>query len=256
MRNELFSPGQGGYSREAESEAEVRDMSSFDRVYRGILRTLYEGRLVPGQRLIAPALAQEFQASRNTVREVLNRLAATGVITMVRNQSPVVRVLSRTEMEELLEVVNALLSLAAKSAARSIEEGDNRRKLNKSYSAILESETSADLAGFVHARERYYRMILQVSGNRELIRLFPTMHVHLMRLQLRSIPLVAESAQFSDYAALNETILAGDVGGAVQAAEQHVRHMIEAVRRLPERMFAPERMPAAPPPPEAVEYFS
>jgi DNA-binding GntR family transcriptional regulator len=106
-------------------------MNSFDKVHRGIMKAIYESRLSPGQRLVAPALAQEFQASRNTVREVLGQLAAAGVITMVRNQSPCVRILSRNEMNELLDVVSALLSLAAESAARNLGMPEARQELSE-----------------------------------------------------------------------------------------------------------------------------
>jgi len=221
-------------------------MGSFDRVYRGIFRKLYEGELLPGQRLVAPALAQEFNASRNTVREVLTRLSAVGVIAPVRNQSPTVRALSRSEMEELLDVVGVLLGLAARSAARRIGIGDNGKVLQSAYDGLVESEVDASLAAFVHARERYYRAVLAIGGNRELIRLFPTMHVHLMRMQLRSIPLVAQSARFSDYAAINAAILAGDPVGAATAAERHVEGMTEAVKGLPDSLFAREAPRAAP----------
>lgn len=215
-------------------------MSSFDRVYRGILKMLYEGRLLPGQRLIAPSLANEFQASRNTVREVLNRLCATGVLSVVRNQSPTVRRLSRREMEDLLDVVSALLSLAARSAAKKITDDARRRNLEEAYRDICSSETGADLVQFVHARERYYRALLRVSGNYELIRLFPSVHVHIMRLQLRSIPLVAQSAQYADYEAIHRETLNREPNAAAKAAEAHVAHMMDAIRNLPDNMFAPE----------------
>ncbi|WP_293824722.1 FCD domain-containing protein [uncultured Brevundimonas sp.] len=215
-------------------------MNSFDKVYRGILRRLYEGQVLPGQRLIAPVLAQEFDASRNTVREVLTRLSAIGVLTMVRNQSPTVRLLSRSEMQDLLEVVRSLLALAADFGARSVPLPGRREGLQAAYDALSSSEIDGDLSRFVHARERYYRTLLQVGGNRELIRLFPTMHVHLMRLQLRSIPLVAQSAQLSDYVAINEAVLAGDRAGAAEAARRHVQNMMDAVSLLPDAMFAPE----------------
>jgi DNA-binding FadR family transcriptional regulator len=86
-----------------------------------------------------------------------------------------------------------------------------------------------------------------LSGNRELIRLFPSMHVHLMRLQLRSIPLVAQSAQFSDYAALNDAILRGQEAEAVAAAECHVQHMKDGIANLPDTMFASEKRAAGTP---------
>jgi|JI10StandDraft_1071094.scaffolds.fasta_scaffold401275_1 DNA-binding GntR family transcriptional regulator len=212
-------------------------MRSFDKVYRGILKALYEGRFLPGQRLVAPDLMREFEASRNTIREVLNRLSAVGVLSMIPNQSATVRLMSRGEIVELLEVVSALLCLATNSATRNISRDTNQMELSKAYREIEQSREDVDLGNFVEARENYYRTILKIGGNRELIRLFPTMHVHLMRLQLRSVPYVAEGALFDDFQDLNAAILADDPARATRAAQAHVQNMIDAVNALPDTMF-------------------
>jgi DNA-binding GntR family transcriptional regulator len=215
-------------------------LSSFDKVYRGIFKKLYEGKLLPGQRLVTPALVREFGASRNTVREVLNRLCAIGITSAIRNQSPTIRSFSRSEMNGLLDVVSVLLGLAARSAASAPQSAARLLEFQRAYDDVSAIKIENDLTKFVEARERYYRALLKVSENWELIRIFPTIHVHLMRLQLRNVPLVAQSAQSEDYAAITAAVLASDPRAAAAAAHKHVGNMIAAVNDLPDAMFAPE----------------
>lgn len=216
----------------------LNSLTPFDKVYRGIFKAIYEGRLLPGHRLSAPRMMQEFSVGRGTVREALNRLLAAGVITMARNHSATVRLFSREEMLDLLDIVGALLRLAAQRAARRLDEVDTRLQIEEIYDEIQSAIGSGDLDRFTLAREAYYRAILATAGNQELIRLFPAIHVHLMRLQLRDDPPVAQSAQLADYQALTKLLLSGDAIGAGEAAAMHVWHMTDAIRNLPDYFFS------------------
>lgn len=214
--------------------------SPFDRVYRGLLRGIYEGRYVPGQRLVAPDLMLQFDVGRGTIREVLNRMAASGIVSIVPNRGAMVRALSRQEALEILDVVQALLGLAARRAAENgnlVGTGD----LQERYEELREHEGSDDFAGFVDAREAYYRLVVELSGNRELQRLFPTVQVHMLRAQLRRYNRAADSMQFSDYAAITAAIFAGDGKAAQAAATHHVENTIANVRALPDRAFLTSR---------------
>src|SRR5690606_34452751 len=57
-------------------------ISSPDGVFNEILNGLYDGRYVPGQKLIESDLTDRFKVSRGSVREALKRLAAEGVVQL------------------------------------------------------------------------------------------------------------------------------------------------------------------------------
>jgi DNA-binding GntR family transcriptional regulator len=78
---------------------------------------------------------------------------------------------------------------------------------------------------------------MQLSGNYELTRLFPTMQVHIMRTQLRRFDYAADALQFGDYRAITRAILAGNVDRADEISRAHVRHTTDRVKRLPDRAF-------------------
>lgn len=212
--------------------------SPFERVYRGILRALYEEVFVPGQRLAAPDLMRQFDVGRGTIREVLHRLASSGVVSIIPNRGAQVRLLSRTEVSGLLDLVELLLGLAARGAASSIRDGTGRETFEALHAKLHQPGLLQDLNAFIRARENYYRCILQLSGNAELQRLFPAAQVNIMRVQLRRFQNAADAMALGDYAALTKAILSGDPARAEQAARQHVEYTRTRVSRVPDHAFA------------------
>lgn len=212
--------------------------SPFEQTYRGLMRGLYEGSFIPGQRLIAPDLMQRFGVGRGTIREVLHRLASSGVVTIVPNRGAQVRQLTREDVSDVLDVVEVLLGLAARGAATASDE-DIGRQLSKLHAQLAPEGPSADFSEFVSARERYYRFIVRASGNYELRRLFPDAQVHIMRVQLRNYGRAADSTHVEDYIELTEAILSGDPVRAEAAGRRHVAYTRQRVAQLPDRAFAP-----------------
>jgi DNA-binding GntR family transcriptional regulator len=218
---------------------ERTERTPFDRVYRGILRALYEGRYAPGQRLVAPDLMRAFDVGRGTVREVLQRLASTGVVRITPHKGAEVRRLSRREVSDVLDLVEVLVGLAARGAAKAaISDPQVRKELKARYEALLQPD--ADFGGFLSARENYYRYLVSSSQNRELQRVFPNVQVQIMRVQLRTFNRAADSADPSDYADLTAAVLSGDPERAEQAGRVHVQKTMGRVHDLPDRAFEPE----------------
>ncbi|HKX78976.1 MAG TPA: GntR family transcriptional regulator [Novosphingobium sp.] len=231
--------GSAGGAAEEVANSDAR--SPFDRTYRGILRALYEEAIVPGQRLAAPDLMRQFDVGRGTIREVLHRLASSGVVSMVPNRGAQVRFMSRTEIDGLLDIVELLLGLAARGAANAIRAGRGADILQGRHDRLHQTASLGEFRNFIQAREDYYRCIVQLSGNAELQRLFPAAQVHIMRLQLRRFQNAADATAFSDYAKLTQAILSGDAARAEQAAREHVGYTRARVSQLPGHAFAKER---------------
>ena len=222
-----------------EDSAESSSQSPFEKTYRGLMRALYEGQFIPGQRLIAPDLMRYFGVGRGTIREVLNRLASSGVVTIIPNRGAQVRELSRREVGDVLEIVEVLLGLAARGAAAAIKTRGAGVRLRELHDALRPDAASGEaFPQFLRAREDYYRYIVQLSGNQELQRLFPGAQVHIMRVQLRNFGRAADAAHVDDFTELTEAILSGDAEGAEAAGRRHVGYTKQRVAQLPDRAFA------------------
>jgi len=193
-------------------------------IFREIVQGLYKGSYVPGQRLVEADLTAKWNVSRGTVREALNRLSAEGIVTLSRHRGAAIRVLDAAEMRDILDVLELMIGMAARLAARRIDENDNRDRFKEAFDTLMGFRGQAASFDLIRARNRFYRTLAAIGRNRELQDILGRMHVHLVRVQLQALQenLVAE--RFDDYSRVGQAVLAGDARRAELRARQHVRN--------------------------------
>jgi DNA-binding GntR family transcriptional regulator len=86
-----------------------------------------DGTYPPGTRLVERDLAAEFAVSRAPVREAVRMLNSEGFVEMLATRGVIVRQLSRTDVEELFDVREALETMAFRKAAERATRGDVKR---------------------------------------------------------------------------------------------------------------------------------
>lgn len=197
------------------------------RVYRGILADLEQGRMVPGQRLVETDLAEHYAVGRNAVREAMQRLAARGVVDLSRHRSPAIRRLDRDESLEVLEVARALTVLVLETAARRFEPGRHGPRLAAARSLLEQAGAEDEPGQFSRARRGFYRAMLDIGGNRELQRLFPAVGMHIIYAQYQTPAL--RGIRLADYAAMIAAVEARRPEAAAGAAAAHVDHVAAIV---------------------------
>lgn len=89
---------------------------------------IVRGRLRPNQRIDERELANRFGVSRTPVREVLNRMATSGIVESRPNQGMFVAAITLPQFLQMYEVLSELESLCARLAARRMT-AEERRKL-------------------------------------------------------------------------------------------------------------------------------
>jgi DNA-binding GntR family transcriptional regulator len=216
--------------------------SSSDKVFRGIVRGLYDGRYVPGQRLVEADLTRDFKVSRGSVREALNRLRAEGIVTLNLHRGAHIRSLTREEAFEIMDLLEVLIGLAARLAAQRIGVRGHRALLQQSIAALADHERRAQFFEFVRARNAFYRALLEIAGSSELKRLLTSVQVNLIRIQSRAFETesVREKTHLEDYRAIAAAVLAGDARRAEAVARRHVRNVRELLSRLPRQTYPAE----------------
>ena len=207
-------------------------------VYRGIVEGLYRGRYVPGQRLVEADLTRDFEVGRGSVREALSRLAAEGLVTMNLHRSAVIRQLSRSEVRDLVALLEVLNGFAARRAAERVEEAANRKQIDDSFAVMMNEDVQRDFLRFARDRNMFYRTMVAVGANHELARLMPRTNVDLLRVQFRAYQTVDESVRIEDYRAIYDAILEGAPRKAETAAKNHIRRFGDSIDRLPDAAFA------------------
>lgn len=223
-------------------QAGQRQESSSDKVFRGIVRGLYDGRYVPGQRLVEADLTRDFKVSRSSVREALNRLRAEGIVTLNLHRGAHIRSLTREEAFEIMDLLEVLVGLSARLAARRIDLPGHRALLQNCLAALSDHMRRAQFFEFVRARNDFYRTLLQIAGSRELKRLLTSVHVNLIRIQSRAseVQYGREKMRMEDYRAIATAVLAGDDRRAETAARRHVNNVRKLLSSLPQQIYPAE----------------
>lgn len=210
-------------------------LSSSDQIVRDIIEGLYEGRFVAGQRLIEPDLMERYSVSRGTVREAITRLAAEGVATQTAYRGAHIRLLTRSQARDNLQLLDITIGLAAGLAAANMDRLGYRQQFTAAYDHLMTFIDAPDSFEFVRARNRFYREMTVAGGNRELERLIPGFHIHLIRPHLK----LPQAVRFADYRGIAEAILAGNIKAAEAAARKHIKRSLLALQSVPESTFAP-----------------
>lgn len=202
-----------------------------EKVWRAIAAGLYEGRFVPGQRLVEADLAEQFKVSRGSVREALSRLTSDGIVTIGRFKGAEIRQLSIAETLDVLVVVEMAVGLAARIAAERLVQSEHAKALEDILTRLESLQDRLDTLDGVRARNSFYRIITAIGGNAELARLLPNLRVHLVRLSyLPQVAGLSGRERGGDYRRIVKAILNRDPKQAEKAARRHVARLIDAIR--------------------------
>lgn len=223
-------------SKPLDSKAAEQRRSSSDWIVGDILRGLYEGRYVAGQRLIEPDLVARYDVSRSTVREAIKRLAEQGVVKARHNRGARIRQLTKEEARNILLITEVIVGLAARLAAAHIDGESNRAMMEDVLESIIAASRQDNKFNFMRARNHFHRTMARISRNPELERMLGNLQVHLVRNRLVMKPEDREAS----YRAIVAAVLAGDQERAEAAARGHVRRMIS----LLDEVYEPPLMSA------------
>lgn len=232
-----FPPVVQGEVPKVSTNTQPNAASACDLVFFGIVNGLEAQTIVPAQRLVEADLAMQFGVGRNSVREALQRLAAEGIVDLHRHKGAVVRSLSLQDTLGVLDVAERMTGLLARAAACNAVNAPQRGALAASLNELAAAEEAQDASAFATARRRFYRTLLDMGGNRELWRLFPTIQMPIVHAQ-HPLPTLLR-LRLTDYRKIGIAVLAGQEAAADDAGTDHVRHVREEILRRTQLPGAP-----------------
>jgi DNA-binding GntR family transcriptional regulator len=144
-----------------------------------LLQAIFSGKYPPGSPLRETGVARELGVSQATVREALQRLEHSGLITRTVNVGSTVTRLSPADVQERMELRSLLEVRAAKAAAERIgpeEMAEMERRLAV-FSGFMNSDAYFESA---QADLDFHRYIWKCSGNQTLYRLLDQLTVPLL----------------------------------------------------------------------------
>lgn len=212
-------------------------MSSSDLIVQDIVRGLYEGRYVPGQKLIEGDLTDRFGVGRGSVREALKRLAAERIVTESLHKGARIHAPTREELRDLLEVVEVMVALAARRAAERLRASSDIKALRNSVKAMMELRQNPNPFQSREMHIQFYQQLAQISENQELIRLIPATQAHLIQLRFKPTFQLATETHAEDFIRVIEAVLAKDGAKAEREMRRHVRTVIKWIDSQPDEIF-------------------
>lgn len=188
-----------------------------------ISEAIATGTYQPGERLIERDLCARYDVSRTVIREALRHLEAQGLIEIVPNRGPVVARVSAEEAAWLFEVRAALEALAGQCFTERATAAD-KDALTAAIEQVRRQMDVSDMATLLAAKDHFYDVLLDGSGNPIIASMLRTLHARI-RL-LRGLSLGAPGRlddTLIELDAIRAAIMDGDGEGAARACRLHVQ---------------------------------
>ncbi|MWJ27016.1 FCD domain-containing protein [Halomonas sp. ZH2S] len=183
---------------------------------------IINGRRLPGERLDPDALCREFEVSRTPVREAVQQLVASGLVTVSPKKGTFVARVGLDELVEMFEVMAELEGMCGRLAARRITE-EELAELERAHARCEAAALAGDTDEYYYENEGFHQAIYAASHNRYLADEASQLKQRLKpyrRLQLQVRHRMGTS--LAEHRKILAAIEDGDTGAAERLMRNHV----------------------------------
>lgn len=154
----------------------ISHFSLSTKVYQSVRSALANGELVPGQKLSARLLIDRLGVSQTPVREAMLQLVAERALTMNRNKSVTVPMLTAETFIELRDMRVALESLACRCAVEHVMDAeiDAAEKL---HHQMIVAKRAGDFRATMRLNREVHLGIYSLSHRPELVAMIESLWV-------------------------------------------------------------------------------
>lgn len=194
------------------------------------VRTLIlEGQLAPQTRIHEGDLGRALGVSRTPLREALKVLASEGLIELVPGRGAIVKKLTATDVAEMLDVLTALETLAARLACRNAT-GAEIAALRHVHDEMMRCYEAGNRLDYYWRNQSIHAGLAQLSANALLATLHATLQARLRRI--RFIGNEEPEQWRAAVAEHDEMIVALEARDADRLAGVVTRHLQETWKRV------------------------
>jgi phosphonate utilization transcriptional regulator len=151
-------------------------------------RLILSGELHAGERLNEVTIAGRLNVSRGPVREALRTLEEAGLVRFEKNRGATVRVISPEEAANIYEIRASLEELACRRLAGRITEAQ-LAQLRPLVDAMQPAAEAGDAAAFNALNMRFHELLVEFSGNGELVVVYRRLVSNLSLFRRRTLAL-------------------------------------------------------------------
>ena len=203
-----------------------------DVVFNTLREAILKGDLKPGERLMELQLASKLGVSRTPIREAIRMLEQEGLAVTTPRKGAEVAKMTLKDMEDVLEIRDALDELAVRIACQKIT--DEQLKQLEDVKELFEKNTQTNnVKNIAEADVSFHDVIYEATGNPKLVTLLNNLREQVYRYRVEYIK---DPKNYPTLIAEHEAILDSlknrDVKNAVEAMHVHVANQAEAVKMV------------------------
>jgi len=194
------------------------------------------GRFVPGQRLIESDIIRETHASRNKVRDALQRLATEGLVTIEAFRGASVKSMSWDEVRQIYQARMALEGFAARQFAAS-DKDELKAKLRQTQQELDKWVERGDHERFARLNTEWHDLIIEGAGNEYFRQFVARLTIPVYRLLFTSFYSKQRIVHANvDHKKITRAIVAGKPDEAETLMRNHIDSALQALSAVDARL--------------------
>lgn len=192
------------------------------------------GELAPGELIIEPALAQEFEVSKTPVRESLRQLTSEGLLQILPKKGYLVRAISLNDVYEVLEM-RCLLEPHVAGQVATMHSAD----LVVTLAGHLEAQEQlaiSDPIASMHAAQRFHSDLSAASHNSRIVASLESCFAQTARAHYvlpAMQPYMSQSDELAEHQKIFAAIQDSDAVAAQEAMAVHLQSIRQAMLGQP-----------------------
>jgi DNA-binding GntR family transcriptional regulator len=209
-----------------------------DVVFKTLREAILRGDLKPGERLMELQLAAKLGVSRTPIREAIRMLEQEGLAVTIPRRGAEVARMTLKDMEDVLEIREALDELAVQIACTRItqEQLDRLRKVKEEFEICTRG---SDVKKIAQADVAFHDVIYEATCNPKLVSMLSNLREQIYRYRVEYLK---DSRNYPVLIREHETILealrARDKERATAAMQEHVANQAAAVKEIIQKQDA------------------
>lgn len=203
-----------------------------DVVFNTLREAILKGELKPGERLMEIQLASKLGVSRTPIREAIRMLEQEGLaVTMPRKGAEVAK-MTLKDMEDVLEIREALDELASQVACQRITE-EQLMRLKERKRDFEHSLKSGDVKQIAEADVRFHDVIYEATGNPKLVNLLSNLREQIYRYRVEYLKNTENyPVLIKEHEEICKSLAERNEEAAVLAIREHVVNQATAVKEV------------------------